>query len=69
MHKHDPGAYTVRLFTRSGRPRQRQWIVGTYTVGVALVQSWARRTGGTGVVLRCLYNNALVRPTMPERLQ
>ena len=26
LHKHDPGVYTVRLFTAAGRPRQRQWL-------------------------------------------
>jgi hypothetical protein len=69
LHKHDPGVYTVRLFTSAGRPRQRQWLAVSYQSATGLVTRWSRRTGGTGVVLRCLYNSALMRPTMPERWQ
>jgi hypothetical protein len=64
-HKHDPGTYSVKLFTQAGRPRQKLWVANCYQASIELVQRWGRRTGGTGVITRCLYNSGLTRPTMP----
>ena len=54
-HKHDPGAHTVTTFTGIGRKR-RVWVVANFTRGQAFAMRWKRRTGGSAIVQRTLFN-------------
>lgn len=67
MHKYDPGTYSITLFTKAGRPRRKQWLKANFLSSQFFVRAWARRTGGTGVITKCLYNSALVPPTMSSK--
>ena len=59
-HKFDPGVYTVETFTGVGRKR-KVWIVENYTRGQDFAIRWKRRTGGSAVVRRTLFNTENMR--------
>ena len=67
-HPYDPGAYTVLLFTQHNRKRGRLFTAN-YQRGIDAAQRWARRTGGSGVVMRCLFNTSLGRGAYPAKWQ
>ena len=68
LHKNDPGAFCVTVYSRLQRKR------GTTTrrnrmSAEALCKRWVRMTGGSAVIHLALYNTALPRPSYPEALQ
>ena len=65
MHKYDPKTYTITAFTPEGR-RYGQRSRGNFQASKDLADRWRSMTGGTAVVVMCLYNNALSRPVMPK---
>ena len=68
LHKNDPGAYTITVYSRLQRKRgttTRANLMAAQAVG----KRWARMTGGSAVVSRVIWNSALPRPTYPEALQ
>ena len=67
-HPYDPGQYTVLLFTRHNRKRGRL-VVLNYQRSLGAASRWARRTGGTAVVMRCLFNTSLGRGAYPAKWQ
>ncbi len=67
-HPYDPGRYSVLLFTRHNRKRGRVQA-SNYQRSIAAADRWARRTGGTAVVMRCLFNTELGRGAFPAAWQ
>lgn len=67
-HRYDPGAYTVLLFTAHNRKRGRL-AVKNFQRGVEVARRWRRRTGGSTVLLKCLFNDTLVRGAYPAKWQ
>jgi len=57
-HKYDIGTYSVQTFTGPNRQR-KTWLLHSYTAAVNLAKRWHRRTGGSAVVRRTLYNTAM----------
>jgi len=68
LHKNDPGAYTITVYSRLNRKRGVS-TRASLTQAEALAKRWARRTGGSAVIHRCLHNTALMRPSYPEKWQ
>ena len=60
MTKHDPGAYSVVVFDRLGRRRGIR-IRANFMQSVKLAERWKRMTGGSAVVIRCIYNTEIRR--------
>jgi len=56
MHKYDRDAYTCITFTKTGRKR-REWVRDTLSVCQAIGTSWNRRTLGTHVILKVIWNS------------
>jgi len=67
-HQYDPGSYTVLLFTVHNR-RRGKLQVKNYQRGIDAAQRWTRRTGGSAVLMRCLFNTALGRGAYPAKWQ
>lgn len=67
-HPYDPGRYSVLLFTPHNRKRGRL-LVSNYQRSTEAAARWKRRTGGSAVVLRCLFNTALGRGAYSEKWQ
>jgi hypothetical protein len=67
-HQYDPGNYTVLLFTMHNRKRGRLQA-RNYQRGVNAAQRWARRTGGSAVLMKCLFNTTLGRGAYPAKWQ
>ena len=67
-HKHDPGTYTIEVFSRLNRKRGETTRPNLMSA-IALAERWHRMTGGSASVSRRLYNTALGRPAYPEAWQ
>lgn len=59
-HKNEPDTYSIRAYDTLGRRRGIR-LRQTLTSAQALADRWARLTGGSAVVHRCLYNTAITR--------
>jgi len=59
-HRYDPGCYSGITFTGIGRKR-RIWLVANFTRGQRLAMAWQRRTGGSAIVQRTLFNTEIIR--------
>ena len=67
-HKNDPGAFTITVYSKLNRKRGSSTRT-SLDQAKALASRWARRTGGSAVIHRCLHNTALGRPSYPEAWQ
>lgn len=65
MHKYDPKTYTIVCFSQAGR-RVEEQLASNYQEAREAADSWKAETGGTAAVLMCIFNNALLRPVLPE---
>ena len=68
-HPYDPGSYHLLLFSAAGRRRPRKMLVRNFIRAQRACHRWVRRTGGSAVVMKCLYNTQLARPAYPEKMQ
>ena len=69
MHIYDPAVYNLVLFTATGRKRKTKMLVGNFMRAQQACKRWQRRTGGSAVIMLCLYNSQLGRPTYSPRHQ
>lgn len=67
-HPYDPGSYVVLLFSRHNRRRGRL-LAANFQRGREAAGRWARRTGGSAVLLRCLFNTELGRGAYSAKWQ
>jgi len=62
VHAYDPGVYNLTLFAANGRRRPHKLLVRNFLRAVQVCGRWKRRTGGSAVVMKCVYNTQLARP-------